>query len=130
MDAPGKNAQSKAVADATTLNKPQPTPALKAKAAAKPRTPDAAPARGLPDNQLAPLSLKLQAAGLVSPARGLLFSSHWVFLTRQPKAYPSSDVRAVDWSRVDAIALPSDEKGSLLSLITFGAQGRAVTQAP
>jgi tetratricopeptide (TPR) repeat protein len=31
--------------------------------AAKPRTPDAAPARGLPDNQLAPLSLKLQAAG-------------------------------------------------------------------
>ena len=41
MDAPGKNAQSKAVADATTLNKPQPTPALKAKAAAKPRTPRA-----------------------------------------------------------------------------------------
>lgn len=41
MDAPGKNAQSKAVADATTLNKPQPTPALKAKAAAKPRPPRA-----------------------------------------------------------------------------------------
>ncbi len=38
--------------------------------AAKPRTPDAAPARGLPDNQIAPLSLQLLKAGEAQLAAG------------------------------------------------------------
>lgn len=38
--------------------------------AAKPRTPDAAPARGLPDNQIAPLSLQLQKVGEAQLAAG------------------------------------------------------------
>lgn len=74
--------------------------------------------------------LKLQAAGIVSPARGLLFSSHWVFLTRQRMTFPAADVREVDWRRVNAIALPSDEKGSLLSLIAFGNQPQSARPAP
>jgi tetratricopeptide (TPR) repeat protein len=38
--------------------------------AAKPRTPDAAPARGLPDSQIAPMSLQFQKAGEAQLAAG------------------------------------------------------------
>ncbi len=67
--------------------------------------------------------LHLQATGIVSPARGLLFTAHWAFLTRLPLAVPTAGTHVVDWRAVKAIDLPSDEKGSLLSLIQLSAEG-------
>jgi hypothetical protein len=61
--------------------------------------------------------LQLHARGLVSPARGLLFTSHWVFLSRPPLNRLTSGTQEVDWLTVRTFDLPSDEKGNLLSLI-------------
>ena len=55
--------------------------------------------------------------GITSPAQDTFSAANWVFLTRLPWSMKNVPVREIDWAQVEDIALPHDEKGSLLSLI-------------
>jgi len=61
------------------------------------------------------------AYGVVSGAQdGLTSGAIWVFMTRRPMAYryPSKEgVSEIVWSDIREMAVPTDEKGSLVSLI-------------
>lgn len=49
-------------------------------------------------------------------------SSMWVFMTRRPMAYRypgKASVREVEWKRIRGMRAPTDEKGSLVSLLRF-----------
>jgi spermidine synthase len=65
-------------------------------------------------------AFNLQVTGIISPQDGLAVSAHWVFLTRTPVSFPADGTREINWAQVRGIALPSDERGSLLPLIRFG----------
>jgi spermidine synthase len=61
--------------------------------------------------------------GVVSVAEdSVTAGAVWVFMTRQPRDYRypgKSQVREVVWENVDVLSAPTDEKGSLISLLRF-----------
>jgi hypothetical protein len=80
----------------------------------------------LPLCKAAAQTLRLQAAKIETPTSGLLIASDWVFFTRQPMVYKTPEPHASDWSNVRTMSLPSDEKGSLISLIDLNIKGMSV----
>lgn len=68
-------------------------------------------------------ALDVCAYGVVScPTDGLTAGAVWVFMTRHPIAYHyvgKDRVMEIDWQKVRTIAAPTDERGSLISLIRY-----------
>ncbi len=62
----------------------------------------------------------LQLSGVISPQTPLATVAHWVFLTHAPLPIGHDGCRRIDWAQVLNVRLPTDERGSLLSLIRFG----------
>lgn len=69
--------------------------------------------------------LRLYLYGIVTAADAssrLVSSSIWVFLSRVPRSYIAPEpkrVFPVHWERVPAVALPTDEKGSLMPFLSL-----------
>lgn len=71
--------------------------------------------------------LDLHLLGLISDAQPARLSTiaHWVMMCRAPFPLTGSaipQVRQVDWAQVRDIRAPTDETGSLLGLVRFGAR--------
>lgn len=63
---------------------------------------------------------ELHAVGICSSRTIATCDATWVLLTRHPSHFDlPNGAREIDWTRVDTIAVPTDEKGCLLSLIRF-----------
>lgn len=67
------------------------------------------------------LQFDKKCVGSVSSMEGVaVFAAVWSFISRQPVDLSNKRVSEIDWERVRDITLPSDGKGSLLSLIQPG----------
>lgn len=67
------------------------------------------------------LQFEKECVGSVSSMEGVaVFAAVWSFISRQPVDLSNKRVSEIDWERVRDITLPSDGKGSLLSLIQPG----------
>lgn len=67
------------------------------------------------------LQFDKKCVGSVSNREGVaVFAAVWSFISRQPVDLSDKRVSEIDWDKVRDITLPSDGKGSLLSLIQPG----------
>jgi len=61
----------------------------------------------------------MKITGVKSAQQDLAVEAHWVLMTRSNKELDLGTSRTVDWSHVRDITLPTDECGSLISLVRF-----------
>ncbi len=62
----------------------------------------------------------LKLTGVISPPQGLCSAANWVFISDREFPTKGLSVRETDWSQVRDIALPTDARGSLISLVRYG----------
>jgi hypothetical protein len=62
----------------------------------------------------------LKLTGVISAPQGLCTAANWVFISDRELPTKGLAIRETDWSQVRDMALPTDERGSLISLVRYG----------
>ncbi len=62
----------------------------------------------------------LEKTGVLSQPQGICTGANWVLIGERQLSMQGLPVRETDWVQVRDIALPTDERGSLLNLVRYG----------
>jgi hypothetical protein len=57
---------------------------------------------------------------VISQPQGLCNAANWVFISDRELPTKGPSIRETDWFQVRDMALPTDERGSLISLVRYG----------
>jgi hypothetical protein len=57
---------------------------------------------------------------VISQPQGLCNAANWVFISDRELPTKGQSIRETDWFQVRDMALPTDERGSLISLVRYG----------
>jgi bacterioferritin-associated ferredoxin len=62
----------------------------------------------------------LKLTGVISAPQGLCTAANWVFISDHELPVKGLAIRETDWTQVRDMVLPTDERGSLISLVRYG----------